>query len=52
MVTAATLIGPGLYQFNVVVPSNALLGDNLVYCQYSPPGLTAFTPPGNLLAVQ
>ncbi len=51
-VAAATLISPGLYQFNIVVPSNALVGDNLVYCQYSPPGLAAFTPPGNLLAVQ
>jgi uncharacterized protein (TIGR03437 family) len=29
-VAAATLISPGLYQFNLVVPNNAAHGDNLM----------------------
>jgi uncharacterized protein (TIGR03437 family) len=51
-VAAATLISPGLYQFNVVVPSSAPRGDNLIYCSYTRPGLSSFTPAGNLITVQ
>jgi uncharacterized protein (TIGR03437 family) len=52
-VSAATLISPGLYQFNVVIPNNAQSGDNLIYCSYSPrPGVFGFTPGGNLITVQ
>jgi hypothetical protein len=50
-VAAATLISPGLYQFNLVVPSNASHGDNLIYCSYTRPGFSFFTPPRNLITV-
>ncbi len=52
-IAGATLISPGLYQFNLVVPVNAAHGDNVVYCSYNGlGGFVAFTPAGNLLTVQ
>jgi len=52
-IAAATLILPGLYQFNLVVPQNAPSGDNLIVCSYNGlGGFVAFTPAGNLLTVQ
>ncbi len=51
-VTAVTLISPGLYQFNITVPANAVRGDNLFYCSFTPTGFGAATPVGNLLTVQ
>ena len=52
-ISAATLIGPGLYQFNLTVPTNAPSGDNLIYCSYVPQmAPQSFTPAGNLLTVQ
>jgi uncharacterized protein (TIGR03437 family) len=47
-VSYAGVIGPGLYQFNVVVPSTAANGDNLVTCSY----VGASTPVGALISVQ
>jgi uncharacterized protein (TIGR03437 family) len=44
----AGLVSPGLYQFNVVVPSNAPAGDNTITASYN--GLT--TQPGVLITVQ
>jgi uncharacterized protein (TIGR03437 family) len=43
----AGLISPGLYQFNVQIPSTAPTGDNLITAQYN--GLK--TQPGVLLTV-
>ena len=52
-VAAATLISPGLYQFNLVVPGNAPRGDNLIFCSYTLPGNPSFfTPVGNLITVE
>ena len=52
-IDAATLISPGLYQFNLVVPQNTPPGDNLILCSYNGfGGFVAFTPAGNLLTVQ
>lgn len=51
-VSAATLISPGLYQFNLIIPATAAHGDNLIYCVYSPPGFSRATPAGNLLTVE
>ncbi len=48
MVSFAGVISPGLYQFNVVIPSNAQNGDNTVTCNYG--GLS--TPTGDLITVQ
>src|ERR1035437_8259281 len=48
IVTFAGVISPGLYQFNVIVPSTASNGDNRLTCSYD--GLTA--PTGDLIAVQ
>lgn len=47
-VTFAGLIGPGLYQFNVVVPPSAADGDNILTADYN--GFT--TPAGTLIPVQ
>jgi uncharacterized protein (TIGR03437 family) len=47
-VSFAGVISPGLYQFNVVIPSNAQNGDNTVTCSYG--GLS--TPTGDLITVQ
>ena len=44
----AGLISPGLYQFNVVVPSAPPVGDNAVMASYG--GIT--TPAGTLITVQ
>jgi uncharacterized protein (TIGR03437 family) len=44
----AGIISPGLYQFNVVVPSSAANGDNTLTASYG--GLT--TPVGTVIAVQ
>ena len=50
---SATLITPGLYQFNLLVPQSTPPGDNLVFCSYNGfGGFVAFTPAGNLLTVQ
>jgi len=46
--TFAGLVSPGLYQFNVVIPSNAASGDNAVIATYA--GLS--TQPGALVPVQ
>lgn len=47
-VAFAGVIGPGLYQLNVVVPTTVANGDNSVTCTYN--GLT--TPAGDLITVQ
>lgn len=47
-VTFAGVISPGLYMFNVIVPSTVPDGDNLVTCSYN--GFTA--PTGGLIAVK
>jgi uncharacterized protein (TIGR03437 family) len=47
-VSAAVLVGPGLYAFFVVVPAGAVTGDNPVSCTYQ----NSATPAGNLLTVQ
>lgn len=47
-VAFAGVIGPGLYQLNVVVPSTASSGDNLVTCSYN----GATSPAGDSIAVQ
>lgn len=47
-VTFAGLISPGLYQFNVTIPSTAQDGDNVVTCSYN--GSTS--PAGDTLFVQ
>ncbi len=47
-VSSANLISPGLYQLNVVVPTAAPSGDNLVTCTYA----GSSTPPGALIAVK
>lgn len=47
-VTFAGLISPGLYQFNIVVPSTVTPGDNAIVATYS--GFT--TQPGVVLTVQ
>jgi uncharacterized protein (TIGR03437 family) len=44
----AGLVGPGLYQFNVTVPSTAANGDNPVGCTYN----GSATPAGDLVTVQ
>jgi uncharacterized protein (TIGR03437 family) len=44
----AGLISPGLYQLNLIVPTEAAAGDNLVSCTYD--GST--TPAGDLITVQ
>jgi uncharacterized protein (TIGR03437 family) len=44
----AGLISPGLYQFNMMVPSTAANGDNSIICTYG--GLS--TPGGDLITVQ
>jgi uncharacterized protein (TIGR03437 family) len=44
----AGLISPGLYQFNMTVPSTAANGDNSIICTYG--GLS--TPGGDLITVQ
>jgi uncharacterized protein (TIGR03437 family) len=48
LLTFAGLSGPGLYQINLVVPTDAAAGDNPVVCTYS--GVS--TPAGAVLAVQ
>jgi uncharacterized protein (TIGR03437 family) len=48
VVAFAGVVSPGLYQFNVIVPSAAANGDNLVTAAYA--GST--TPAGALFAVQ
>ena len=45
--TTAALVSPGLYQFNVYIPSSAATGDNQISCTYQ--GVS--TPPGNLITV-
>jgi uncharacterized protein (TIGR03437 family) len=47
-VADANVVSPGLYQLNLVVPSGAPSGDNLVSCTYG----GAYTPPGALIAVK
>ena len=47
-VTFAGVISPGLYQLNVVVPSAAQTGDNVLTCTYN--GSTS--PAGDLVTVQ
>jgi len=47
-VTFAGVISPGLYQFNVVVPSTAQGGDNTVSCSYA----GSSSPAGDLIAIQ
>ena len=47
-VTFAGLIGPGLYQFNVIVPGTAQSGDNSLTCSYN----GATSPAGAWIAVQ
>jgi uncharacterized protein (TIGR03437 family) len=47
-VVFAGVIGPGLYQLNVVVPSEAKNGDNSLICSYN----GATVPVGNLIAIQ
>jgi uncharacterized protein (TIGR03437 family) len=47
-VSFAGVISPGLYQFNVTIPTAAANGDNAVICTYG--GLT--TPAGDVIAVQ
>ena len=44
----AGVISPGLYQFNVVIPSTAASGDNLVTCTYNGQP----SPVGDLIAIQ
>lgn len=46
-VAFAGLNGPGLYQLNLIIPSGAAAGDNLVSCTYA--GST--TPAGDLTSV-
>ncbi len=46
-VSAATLISPGLYQLNVIVPKGVPGGDNEVSCTYS--GIR--TPPGSMITL-
>jgi uncharacterized protein (TIGR03437 family) len=43
----AGVIGPGLYQINLTIPSGAAGGDNLIACSYG----GAQTPAGNLVTV-
>lgn len=47
-VSYAGVIAPGLYQFNVVVPSSASSGDNAVTAAYA----GAYTPAGAVISVQ
>jgi len=47
-VSAATLISPGLYQLNVILPSNLQNGDNAITLQYD--GLSI--PTGAVVAIQ
>jgi uncharacterized protein (TIGR03437 family) len=47
-VTAALLVGPGLYGLGVTVPGGATNGDNLLSCSYQ----NATTPAGDLIPVQ
>jgi uncharacterized protein (TIGR03437 family) len=47
-VTYAGVMGPGLYQLNVVVPKTASSGDNTVTCSYN----GATSPPGDLITIQ
>jgi uncharacterized protein (TIGR03437 family) len=47
-VTAAVLIGPGLYALFVTVPAGATNGDNAISCVYQ----NSATPPGDLIPVQ
>jgi uncharacterized protein (TIGR03437 family) len=47
-VVFAGVVSPGLYQFNVVVPSSVASGDNAVVALYA--GVA--TPTGALLSVQ
>ena len=47
-VSFAGVISPGLYQFNVTVPSVVPNGDNVVTCTYQ--GLS--TPSSDMLAIQ
>jgi uncharacterized protein (TIGR03437 family) len=42
------VVSPGLFQFNLVVPANAAIGDNMVTAAYA--GLT--TPTGARITVQ
>jgi len=44
----AGLVTPGLYQFNLAIPSTAVNGDNAVACTYN----GSATPAGNLIAIQ
>jgi uncharacterized protein (TIGR03437 family) len=46
---AANLVSPGLYQFNVTVPTQAPTGDVPMFCIYSN---KSFTPAGNLITIQ
>jgi uncharacterized protein (TIGR03437 family) len=46
---AANLVSPGLYQFNVTVPTQAPTGDVPIFCIYSN---KSFTPAGNLITIQ
>lgn len=46
-VTFAGVISPGLYQFNVIVPSTVPDGDNRLTCSYN----GATSPTGDLIAV-
>jgi uncharacterized protein (TIGR03437 family) len=47
-VSFAGVIGPGLYQLNVIVPSTASSGDNSLTCSYN----GATVPLGDLIAIQ
>jgi uncharacterized protein (TIGR03437 family) len=44
----AGVISPGLYQLNVVVPSTAPSGDNLVTANYG----GSISPAGSIISVQ
>jgi uncharacterized protein (TIGR03437 family) len=46
--TAGALVSPGLYQFNITIPSGVKSGDNLLTCLY----LVVPSFPGALIAVQ
>ncbi len=46
-VAFAGVIGPGLYQLNLVVPSGAQIGDNAIACSAG----GAASPAGDLIAV-
>ncbi len=50
-VTFAGVIGPGLYQLNVVVPGTAKNGDNSLTCSYRTSN-AATSPVGDLITIQ